>query len=296
MDTIQNMKAFLAVARFGSLSAAANELSVVPSVVSKRVSQLERQLQSRLMERSSRRVRLTAVGEQFLSTVRNIVAEYDDLLSSIRHAPSELEGQIRVKAPTALTDLRLSDVFAAFQQTNPRVTLDVVVIDRPVNPIEEGFDLVLGIQLASYERVVEESLIAYPRLLCAAPSYLERRGRPIHPRELEAHDCLVFNPAGSTWSFQTRRGTMNVSIRPKLTSNNVEVVLAAAKAGNGIAILSKFVARPALRSKALEPVLNQFPLVDLWLKAYVPQSRIQLARVQALLAHIRAAVASAPSW
>jgi DNA-binding transcriptional LysR family regulator len=89
---------------------------------------------------------------------------------------------------------------------------------------------------------------------------------------------------------------MNVSIRPKLTSNNVEVVLAAAKAGNGIAILSKFVARPALRSKALEPVLNQFPLVDLWLKAYVPQSRIQLARVQALLAHIRAAVASAPSW
>jgi DNA-binding transcriptional LysR family regulator len=296
MDTIQNMKAFLAVARFGSLSAAANELSVVPSVVSKRVSQLERQLQSRLMERSSRRVRLTAVGEQFLSTVRNIVAEYDDLLSSIRHAPSELEGQIRIKAPTALTDLHLSDVFAAFQQTNPRVTLDVVVIDRPVNPIEEGFDLVLGIQLASYERVVEESLIAYPRLLCAAPSYLEQRGRPMHPRELEAHDCLVFNPAGSTWSFQTRRGTMNVSIRPKLTSNNVEVVLAAAKAGNGIAILSKFVARPALRSKALEPVLNQFPLVDLWLKAYVPQSRIQLARVQALLTHIRAAVALAPSW
>ena len=225
MDTILNMKAFLATARSGSFSEAARQLSVAPSVVSKRVNQLEWQLRARLLERTTRRVRLTEVGEQYLPTVRGIVTEYEDLVTGIQRSPGELEGHIRVKAPSALTRLHLGKVFTAFQQANARVTLEVVLIDRSVNPIEEGFDVVLSVLPSSYEGVAEEALLAYPRVACASPAYLKQRGEPKHPRDLASHDCLVFQPAGTTWTFQSRRAPISVSVRPKFSSNDIQVIV-----------------------------------------------------------------------
>jgi DNA-binding transcriptional LysR family regulator len=296
MDTILNMKAFLATARSGSFSEAARQLSVAPSVVSKRVNQLEWQLRSRLLERTTRRVRLTEVGEQYLPTIRGIITEYDDLVAGMLRSPGELEGHIRVKAPTALTRLHLGKVFNEFQQANTRVTLEVVLIDRSVNPIEEGFDVVLGVLPTSYEGVVEEALLPYPRVACASPAYLAQRGHPKHPRDLAGHDCLVFQPAGATWTFQSRRGPISVSVRPKFSSNDIQVIVAAAQDGGGIAVLSKLIAKEAVRSGTLVPVLEEFPLPDHWLKAFIPQSRVGLARVQALLATIREAFAPVPPW
>jgi DNA-binding transcriptional LysR family regulator len=296
MDTILNMKAFLATARSGSFSEAARQLSVAPSVVSKRVNQLEWQLRARLLERTTRRVRLTEVGEQYLPTVRGIVTEYEDLVTGIQRSPGELEGHIRVKAPSALTRLHLGKVFTAFQQANPRVTLEVVLIDRSVNPIEEGFDVVLSVLPSSYEGVAEEALLAYPRVACASPSYIKQRGEPKHPRDLATHDCLVFQPAGTTWTFQSRRAPISVSVRPKFSSNDIQVIVAAAQDGSGIAVLSKLIAKQALRSGTLVPVLKEYPLPDHWLKAFIPQSRVGLARVQALLTCIRGAFAPTPPW
>jgi len=296
MDTILNMKAFLATARSGSFSEAARQLSVAPSVVSKRVNQLEWQLRSRLLERTTRSVRLTEVGEQYLPTIRGIITEYEDLVAGMLRSPGELEGHIRVKSPMALTHLHLGKVFTAFQKANPRVTLDVVLIDRSVNPIEEGFDVVLGLLPASFENVVEEALLPYPRVACASPSYLQQRGAPQHPRDLTNHDCLVFQPAGSNWTFQSRRGPINVQIRPKFASNDIHVLVAAAEEGSGITVLSKLIAKESIRSGKLVPVLPDFPLPDHWLKAFVPKNRIGLARVQALLSCIRAAFAPTPPW
>jgi DNA-binding transcriptional LysR family regulator len=296
MDTILNMKAFLATARSGSFSEAARQLSVAPSVVSKRVNQLEWQLRARLLERTTRRVRLTEVGEQYLPTVRGIVAEYEDLVTGIQRSPGELEGHIRVKAPSALTHLHLGKVFTAFQRANPRVTLDVVLIDRSVNPIEEGFDVVLGLLPASYEGVAEEALLPYPRVACASPGYLKQHGEPKHPRELTNHDCLVFQPAGTTWTFQSRRGPISVPVKPKFSSNDIQVIVAAVSDSSGIAVLSKLIARQALRSGAIVPVLQDYPLPDHWLKAFIPQSRIGLARVQALLTAVRGAFTPVPPW
>lgn len=296
MDTILNMKAFLATARSGSFSEAARQLSVAPSVVSKRVNQLEWQLRSRLLERTTRRVRLTEIGEQYLPTIRGIISEYDDLVAGMLRSPGELEGHIRVKAPSTLTHLHLGKVFTEFQQTNSRVTLEVVLIDRSVNPIEEGFDVVLGILPTSYEGVVEEALLPYPRIACASPAYLAAHGQPKHPRDLAGHDCIVFQPAGATWTFHSRRGPINVSVRPKFSTNDIQVTVAAAQEGAGIAVLSKFIAKKALRSGTLVPVLEEFPLPDHWLKAFIPQSRVGLARVQALLTAIRSSFAPIPPW
>jgi len=290
------MKAFLATARSGSFSEAARQLSVAPSVVSKRVNQLEWQLRSRLLERTTRRVRLTEVGEQYLPTIRGIINEYDDLVAGSLRAPGELEGHIRVKSPAALTNLHLGKVYTEFQRTHPRVTLDVVLMDRSVNPIEEGFDVVLGLLPASFENVVEEALLPYPRLACASPKYLKQRGEPKHPRDLAGHDCLVFQPAGSTWTFQSRRGPISVTVRPKFSSNDIQVIVDAARDGSGIAVLSKLISKQAIKDGSLVPVMPEFSLPDHWLKAFIPQSRVGLARVQALLTAIRGAFAPVPPW
>ena len=296
MDTILNMKAFVATARSGSFSEAARQLSVAPSVISKRVNQLEWQLRSRLLERTTRRVRLTEVGEQYLPTIRGIINEYDDLVAGMLRSPGELEGHIRIKSPAALTNLHLGKIYTEFQRAHPRVTLEVVLMDRSVNPIEEGFDFVLGVLPASFEGVVEEALLPYPRVACAAPRYLKQRGEPKHPRDLSNHDCLVFQPAGTNWTFQSRRGPISVAVRPKFSSNDIQVVVAAAQDGSGVAILSKLIAKEALRTGTLVTVLKEFPLPDHWLKAFIPKSRVGLARVQALLNCIRGAFSPVPPW
>ena len=296
MDTILNMKAFLATARSGSFSEAARQLSVAPSVVSKRVNQLEWQLRSRLLERTTRRVRLTEVGEQYLPTIRGIVTEFDDLVRGSLRAPGELEGHIRVKSPAAITNLHLGRVYTEFQRAHPRVTLEIVLIDRSVNPIEEGFDVVLGLLPASFENVVEEALLPYPRVAVASPKYLEERGEPKHPRDLAGHDCLVFQPAGATWTFQSKRGPISVQVRPKFSSNDIQIIVDAAKDGSGIAVLSKLISKQARREGSLVPVMPDYPLPDHWLKAFIPQSRVGLARVQALLTAVRSAFSPVPPW
>jgi DNA-binding transcriptional LysR family regulator len=296
MDTILNMKAFLATTRSGSFSEAARQLSVAPSVVSKRVNQLEWQLRSRLLERTTRRVRLTEVGEQYLPTIRAIITEYDDLVAGSLRSPGELEGHIRVKSPAAITNLHLGKVYTEFQRTHPRVTLEIVLMDRSVNPIEEGFDVVLGLLPASYDNVIEEALLPYPRVACASPDYLKQHGEPKHPRDLAGHECLVFQPAGSNWTFQSKRGPISVQVRPKFSSNDIQVIVDAAKDGSGIAILSKLISKQARREGSLVPVLTDFPLADHWLKAFIPKSRVGLARVQALLTAIRDAFSPVPPW
>jgi len=296
MDTILNMKAFLATARSGSFSEAARQLSVAPSVVSKRVNQLEWQLRSRLLERTTRRVRLTEVGEQYLPTIRGIITEYDDLVAGSLRAPGELEGHIRVKSPAAITNLHLGKVFTDFQRAHPRVTLEVVLMDRSVNPIEEGFDVVLGLLPASFENVVEEALLPYPRVACASPKYLKQHGELKHPRDLANHDCLVFQPAGATWTFGSKRGPISVQVRPKFISNDIQIIVEAAKDGGGVAVLSKLISKQARKEGALVPVLTDFPLPDHWLKAFIPQSRVGLARVQALLTAVRGAFSPVPPW
>jgi DNA-binding transcriptional LysR family regulator len=296
MDTILNMKAFVATARGGSFSEAARQLSVAPSVISKRVNQLEWQLRSRLLERTTRRVRLTDIGEQYLPTIRGIISEYDDLVAGSLRAPGELEGHIRVKSPAALTTLHLHKVYTEFQRKHPRVTLEIVLIDRSVNPIEEGFDLVLGILPASYDSVVEEALLPYPRVVCASPAYIAEHGEPLHPRDLANHEAVVFQPAGANWSFQTKRGPVSVQMRSKISSNDILMVVEAAKDGRGVALLSRLIAKQALRDGALVPILTDFPLPDHWLKAFIPKSRVGLARVQALLAALREAFAPVPPW
>ncbi|GLH75172.1 transcriptional regulator [Bradyrhizobium sp. SSBR45G] len=286
-DSLLNMKAFVATARAGSFSEAARQLRLAPSVVTKRVTQLEWSLKSKLLRRSTRRLQLTEVGERYLETMQQIVREYDEMAAGVKRSPDEIEGLIRIKAPGSPMAIDLSGLLAAFQIKYPRVTLDAVLVDRTVNPVEEGFDIVLTMMPSSFHGVIEEPLLAYPRVLCAAPSYIARRGQPRHVRDLADHDCLVFTPMGQVWTFDGKSGLTTVAVRPRLVTNNNALLVEALSAGGGIAVVSRTAMTPRLRSGALVEVLPDVLVPDLWVKALVPSARANLARVQTLLAAIR---------
>ncbi len=289
-DTLLNMRAFLLTADTGSFSAAARKLRVAPSVVTKRVSQLEWSLHGQLFARSTRHIELTELGERYLASIRQVVRQYDDLVTGVAHAASEVDGHIRVRASTTYAMLQLLPSIWTFQRKHPQVTLEVSLINRTVNPIEEGVDIVFGIRQGSYDSVVEEPLQVISRVLCASPAYLARCGAPVHPHDLPHHDCIAYSIMDPLWSFTGPSGPLSVAIRPKIATNSNVVIFSAACAGAGLAVLSRLQAAPALRSGELIEVLPEYPVSDMWLKAYIPESRIHFVRVQALLAEVRAAL------
>jgi DNA-binding transcriptional LysR family regulator len=217
-----------------------------------------------------------------------------DLLSRMGEKDRDLVDHLRIKAPTSLTIARLADVFSTFQTQNPRLKLEIVLIDRPVDPVTEGFDIAIGAFPHSFGGVVDEPLYPIKRLLCASPAYLKTRGTPRHPRDLIDHRCLSFLPTGPEWMFDGPRGRITIQVRPMLSSNEGHVLVKSAIAGNGIAFISHYLVADALDSGRLQVVLPDFPIPELWVKATIPERRINTAAVQALLQQLKRSHTPAP--
>lgn len=284
MDMVTNLRAFLAVARCGAFSEAARQLNVVPSVVAKRVSQLEHAMGTRLFERSTRKVTLTESGQKLQVRARSLVAEIDDAIRSLERDENRLEGHILLMAPTTLTTLVLADILNGFLREHQYITMELMLVDRSVNPAEEGFDLAIsGHAASSYEGVEDVPLHPFEQVLCAAPAYLERRGTPAHPRDLEDHDGLFFKPLGTAWRFDTERGHISVDVRPRLIANDNVTLRSAAVAGNGIAMLPRYVIREALAAGTLLPLLQDYAMPQAWFRAHVTRRRAKLARIERLI-------------
>lgn len=295
MDIYLNFKAFQAVAQTGSFSRAARDLGLAASVVTKRVNQLEELLGASLFRRSTRKLTLTDAGARYLDRSRLPIAEFDDLIKGASRSPGELEDTLRIKAPTSLTELRLRPVFAAFQAEFQKIRLEVVLLDRMVDPIIEGFDVSIGAHWPqSFVGVVERPLCPLPRVLCASPAYLKRRGIPKTPQDLIQHDCLSFIPTGNDWTFMGPHGPVTIAVRPRLTSNDGQMLVAAALSGAGIAIVSRYMTKELIGSGELTPLLVDFSIPDLWVKAVSPERRATTPAVTALIERLSASLSGNP--
>jgi DNA-binding transcriptional LysR family regulator len=296
MDGIENLRTFVAVADAGSLAGAARELGIAASVVTKRIDQLESRVQAPLFTRTTRRVALTEMGLRYLSSARRLMHDYDEVLAEMRHSRQQIEGNIRLKVPTSMTVGYLAETLAEFQQQFPLVCLDVVLIDRSVNPSAEGFDIAIDVLPSSFPAIVDEPICQLQRVVCAAPSYLGERSAPRHPHELKQHDCLVFLPTGRTWIFESANGIVSVDLRPRMSANDTVVLTAAALEGNGIAMLPSYAAAAALSAGTLVRILEEFAVPTVWMKALVPEDRAGIPRVRALLTFLKARYSPVPPW
>ncbi len=283
MDTLANLRAFVASAETGSFSEAARRAQLAPSVIAKRVDQLEWRIRAPLFKRSTRKLTLTDVGERYLPVLRQLVQQMESTLDGMARADGALEGHIRLKIPSTLGVLSLSDLLNEFLGAHPLISLEVVLADRSVNPVEEGFDLALGARPESYGGVVDHPLCPVRRRIVAAPAYLARAGLPQTATDLARHDCLVLSTTGTRWELQGPQGLVGVDVRARLRSNDGIALRNAATAGLGIALLADYLVAPALARGELAEVLPGMKLPDLWLKAMVPASRNEVPRIRALL-------------
>lgn len=295
MDMLENMRAFIAVAATGSFTAAAQALNLATSVVTKRVSQLERSVGTVLLHRTTRRVSLSADGEYHLGRIAAAVSIHDETLAAIRKGQQRLEGTVRIKVPSTLGFVRLNPLIRRFVREHPGVDVEVLLLDGPLNPATEGIDIAISAFPASFDGVADEFLWPLRRGLIATPNYLARHDVLKHPRELASHQCVVYQPTGASWPFLGKAGVISVTVRPRLSSNDMLMLLEAIKEGVGIGLLSNYITMRDIESGALVPVLPEFPVPDLWVKAMVPVDRLQLPRVTALLAFLRSEGGDVPA-
>ncbi|MCU1719710.1 LysR family transcriptional regulator [Pseudomonas sp. 5P_5.1_Bac1] len=228
--------AFLAVAGQGSFVAAGRLLQRHPTVVSKRVAAMEKRLGVRLIERSTRQVRVTPVGEKLEQRLRaafGMIAEAEQQAIS---GASEVRGVLRLALPAAMGRLCIGPMLPAFLREYPQVSIVADYSERLVDIIEEGFDIAIRIGELDDNRLIAKKLCDHRRILCASPGYLQRHGVPHSPQQLAEHNCLRFSGLASFPQWRLYAGDQQHTVTPKgsLTANDSESLLAAARDDAGI--------------------------------------------------------------
>ena len=287
MDTILNISAFLRVARLGSISGAARELDAVTSVIAKRISQLEKEVGTSLIVRSTRGVTLTASGDRYLPYFVRLLAAHDEIFKDLGSNQQSVQGFVRIITPPTITSMFIGNLLVKFQMRHRLVDLDVTLMERSVNPLEEGYDIALGAWPVSYPNVVDVPLSRYELVTVCAPSYLKGKQPPRHPTDLVDHQCLSTSLFRSTWPFTHARGAMTVEVHSRIQSSDSRMIRDAARMGAGIAVLSEALVEEDLRSGALVQVLEEFPVAPYWMKLMVPRMKMNRPAVRTLIAFLR---------
>ncbi len=296
MDVTSDLRVFVRVMDRGSFSAAAKDLGLTPSAVSKLVSRLEDRLGARLLERSTRRLALTPEGETFLTRARRIVTDIDEAeaeVASVRGAP---RGRLHINSGTAFGLHQLAPALADFLARYPEIDLELSITDRLVDLIEAQADIAVRSGHLPQGPFIQRKIAELQRVICAAPSYLERRGAPQVAADLKDHDCIVVaGPGLNRWPFKTRGGVDVVEVRPRVSTDDAEAALRLAIEGAGIVRLSDVIVGAPLRNGELVPLLADSHHVEPFpLAAIYPAGRQRLPRVAVFLEFLIARFSSAP--
>jgi DNA-binding transcriptional LysR family regulator len=260
------LSTFVAVAESLSFARAAARISRDAAVVSRRVNALERRLGVRLIERTTRSVRLTEAGRIYFERAREVLLSIDEAdREAAQHADGEPRGHLRLSLPDSFGRLWLAPMVSEFLAAHPLVTIEAEFSNRFVDLVGERFDLAVRLGELDDSRLVARRVGERRRLMCASPEYLRRRGRPTKPQHLEDHSCLVFTrlPARDRWEMMDANGVVqHVKVSGPLASDDAEVLMGSAKAGLGIMIATDWLVGPSLRSGELVQVLPEWRLVD----------------------------------
>lgn len=286
MSTHENLETFVAAVRSGSFAGAARQLGLSPAMVGRRIQALEDRYGARLIERTTRTQRLTALGESFYAqaeTVLDATAELDELT---RSTPGRLEGRVRLTGPATLGTHRLAAIVAKFCEAHPAVTVEMALNDRRADIIAEGYDFAVRIGELQTSSMIARPVGTYRLLVCAAPDYLAGHPQPNHPSELARHRCLInlnMVPRGR-WPFVSPQGESVVAeIDGQLQIDNGEAQKAAALAGAGMVYLPVDLARDDLAAGRLVQVLPEWRTLTLPINIVYPSRRLVPRRVTALM-------------
>ena len=284
LDDINELRTFVSVVAARSLSAAARDMNVALSVVSKRLATLERRTGIRLIARSTRRLAPTEEGMDLYERAQRILAEVDQAEAALTSGQVEPQGLLRVSAPVAFGRIHVGPVCRDLVREHPTLSIDLQLTDRMVELIEEGIDVVVRIGPPKSSQLVMRKLIDDYRVVVGAPEYLHRRGTPATPAELEAHDCVHYRGVGAHWRLVSLAGeAVEVRAVSRLRSNSGEAALDWALAGSGLVMHSWVDVKSHLRSGRLVHVLPEWRSEPAPVCALFPSSRQLPTRVRVFI-------------
>jgi len=293
---ISDLEIFARVVTAGNMSAAGREMGLSPAVVSKRISHLEQRLGARLFQRTTRQLTLTEAGQGFYDRVVNILAGIEEAEAYVTRRNTVPRGTLKVTAPTAFGRMHIAPYLCEFLSEFPDIVIDLDLSDSFVDIVGSGFDVAIRVAELEDSSLVARKLAPNNRVICAAPSYLEKHGVPETLADLAKHNCLAPS-AQDVWRLQGPEGPTTIRVNGNIRTNSTEVVREAVLTGLGIALRSTWDVGPELKSGRLKIVLPEYqesPRVAVY--AVYPCRQYVPAKLRVFVDFLAAKYGPEPYW
>jgi len=285
MDRLDAMETFVAVADLKGFAPAARKLHISASAVTRLIAALEERVGARLLQRTTRSVALTDVGERYLARARRILAEVEEAEAAARVDRARPSGHLVVSAPLMFGRLHVNPLMSEYLRRYPEVTGELQLSDRTINLVDEGVDLAVRIGHLPDSSVVARNVGDMYSVAVAAPEYLARRGTPQAPEDLAAHDIIQCSSVLSSneWRFQRDGRPVRVAIAPRYITNSAEAGLWHAEQGGGVTVVLAYQAAAAIAAGRLRVLLAAFELPPRPIHIVYPTSRLLSSKVRAFV-------------
>lgn len=297
MDRITALNVFVQVADRGSLTAASEALSMSRAMVSRYLAELESWLGVRLFHRTTRRLSLTPAGEAALSRCRTILELGEDMRAALADPDDAPHGRIRITCSTSFGLSHLAAAVADYVARYPGTAVDMMLMDRAVNLVEERIDLAIRISGELDSGLIARKFSVCRSVLCASPAYLDTHGVPRHPEELTMHNCLTHHYVGrSLWHLERAGQITQVAVSGNISANEATALLQAVSADAGIAMLPTYLVSPLIRAGELVVVLPDYSVDSMGIYGVYTSRRQMPLIVRSFLDFLAARFGEEPEW
>lgn len=297
MDKLAAMQAFVTVVDCGSQTAAADKLGLSRPVISRFLAELEDWTGARLMHRTTRRLNLTAAGAEVLPLCRRMLDLADDMRAVVAAPEDEPKGLLRVTASTSFGQAQLMLAVTEFVERYSQVSVDMVLLDRTVNLVDERMDLAIRITNELDPNLIARRLTTCRSVVCASPDYLKRHSAPKAIEDLTLHNCLTHTyHSSSLWHFTHKGVPKSVAVKGNLTSNDSITTMQAALCGAGVALLPTYLASPLIQQGQLVALLPSYQPMELGIFAVYASRKHMSSALRAMLDFLAQRFGTEPAW
>jgi len=299
MDKITLLQTFVVAANEGSFTRAANRLNTSNQLISKYVAQLEKHLDVRLFNRTTRKIHLTEAGQQCLLHANNILESVNDMESQLGLLHTQAKGVLHVSAPVSFSTLHLSAALAAFQNAHPNISVNLQLNDRKVDVVDEGLDVALRAGHLASSALVAKKITTIKLALCASPAYLQRYGTPSHPSQLRPEHYLEYayvNYDNDKSELLKALKANAQKVPPKLIANNGEVLTDVAKQSDGYVLQPTFITGEAVKRGELVAILKDYVPQAISLYAVYPHRKLVSNKLRVFIDFISNYFEDTPYW
>jgi len=298
MDTLNSFAVFTKVVETGGFSSAARDLNMSKSAVSKHIAKLEEYLGVRLLNRTTRKLSPTEIGTTFYERARRIVNDVEETKRAVSEAHTQPRGTLRLNVPMSFGILHIAPALSDFTARYPDIKIDMVLNDRVVDLLDEGFDVAVRIARLPDSTLIARKLAPVHLAICATPDYWKQHGIPQTSSDLQNHNCLSYSylMKQDEWPLQGPDGKISVKISGNIRANNGDALRAAALQGAGVFLSPTFIVADDLRQARLQAVLEDVTRTELAIYAVYPHNRYLSAKVRAFVDFFAERFGPEPYW